>query len=75
MKYFWMTLAPLFTFLAPSILGGIAMGVYPGYKAYEYAWKNAQFCTSCHVHDYATVGWKDSIHGDKTTCHDCHHQP
>jgi len=62
-------------FLSPPMLGGLAVGVYPGYLAYEYAWKNEQFCLSCHVHDYANVGWKKSIHGDQTTCHDCHHQP
>ena len=68
-------LSALFVFLAPSMLGGLLIGAYPGYMAYEYAWKNANFCISCHVHDYATVGWKKSIHGDLTTCHDCHHQP
>ncbi|MBK9294988.1 MAG: hypothetical protein IPM57_11215 [Oligoflexia bacterium] len=59
----------------PSLSLGLVAGLYPGYKTYEYVWKNADFCLSCHVHDYATVGWQKSIHGQYTTCHDCHHQP
>lgn len=65
----------LLVFLIPSLIVGFAIGSYPGYKAYEYVWKDAGFCISCHVHDYATVGWHKSIHGQTTTCHDCHHQP
>lgn len=65
----------LLAFLMPSILGGAMVGTIPGYMAYKFAWDDAAFCTSCHVHDYATVGWKDSAHGAMTTCHDCHHQP
>lgn len=61
--------------LAPSMIIGAIVGAWPGYRLYEYAWKDAAFCTSCHVHDYASVGWQKSVHGDKTTCHDCHHQP
>lgn len=61
--------------LFPSIIAGAMLGLYPGYKAYDYVWKNAQFCTSCHVHDYANVSWEESAHGKLTTCHDCHHQP
>jgi hypothetical protein len=70
----WQKLKYLLVFLAPSLLLGAAVGLYPGYKFYHYAWFDAGFCTSCHVHDYATVGWAHSIHGEKTTCHDCHHQ-
>jgi len=58
----------------PFILLGIGLGSYPGYMAYEYVWKDARFCTSCHVHDYASIGFEGSSHKDRTTCHDCHHQ-
>ena len=61
--------------LAPPIIFGMLLGIYPGYMVYKYVWKDARFCTTCHVHDYATVGWSKSIHGQMTTCHDCHHQP
>ncbi|MCC6278701.1 MAG: hypothetical protein IT289_12365 [Oligoflexia bacterium] len=69
------SLKPLLIFLLPSILAGVLLGAYPGYKIYEFVWKDAGFCISCHVHDYANVGWADSVHGTTTTCHDCHHQP
>lgn len=61
-------------FILPSLIPGMIVGTYPGYQFYKYVWYNADFCTSCHVHDYATVGWKNSGHGPVTTCHDCHHQ-
>ncbi len=61
-------------FLVPSMLVGMLVGAYPGYRLYRYTWYDAEFCTSCHVHDYATVGWANSVHGGITTCHDCHHQ-
>ncbi|OFZ54474.1 MAG: hypothetical protein A2428_15870 [Bdellovibrionales bacterium RIFOXYC1_FULL_54_43] len=70
-------LSLLWTFaliFAPWLLLGALIGSIPGYKLYEYVWKNDKFCTSCHVHDYASIGWKSSIHGELTTCHDCHHQ-
>lgn len=61
--------------LGPSITLGMIVGLWPGYRTYEYVWKDDRFCLSCHVHDYATVSWKNSVHGKLTTCHDCHHQP
>ena len=61
--------------LMPAAVIGMFIGAYPGYKAYEYMWKDAKFCMSCHQHDYANQSWKSSIHGRSTTCHDCHHQP
>lgn len=61
--------------LLPAMIIGIFIGTYPGYKAYEYMWKDAKFCMTCHQHDYANQSWKSSIHGRTTTCHDCHHQP
>lgn len=63
------------TFLGPSLLIGAIAGSVPGYFAYRYTWYNAEFCYSCHVHDYANLAWKHSSHGTTTTCHDCHHQP
>jgi hypothetical protein len=68
-------LKPYFILLAPSLGIGVILGVYPGYKIYEYIWVDARFCTGCHLHDYASISWKDSSHGRLTTCHDCHHQP
>ena len=65
----------LFLLIVPAFPIGILVGAYPGYKAYQFVWKDARFCTSCHVHDYATFSWKGSAHGKLTTCHDCHHQP
>ncbi len=61
--------------LAPGLVVGAVMGIYPGYKLYDYTWKSADFCMQCHVHDYVNVAWKKGIHGEFTTCHDCHHQP
>ncbi|HLE12398.1 MAG: hypothetical protein A2504_01310 [Bdellovibrionales bacterium RIFOXYD12_FULL_39_22] len=79
LKKFWMDLwsrsLPVLVFMFPSIIGGGIVGAYPGYKIYEYIWEDADFCTSCHVHDYATLAWQKSSHGKLTTCHDCHHQP
>jgi hypothetical protein len=69
------TAVPLLIAMAPAMGIGFLVGSVPGYKTYEYTWKNAQFCTACHVHDYASVGWSHSSHGQMTTCHDCHHQP
>lgn len=57
------------------ILIGAFLGALPGYKTYEYVWKDAGFCINCHVHDYASYSWQESSHGKMTTCHDCHHQP
>ncbi len=67
-------LKPVFIFLIPSLLIGAIIGSVPGYKAYEYVWKDPDFCTACHVHDYATIAWENSSHKQLTTCHDCHHQ-
>lgn len=71
----WKKMKPLLMFLLPSIAVGVVVGAYPGFRAYDYAWNDARFCITCHVHDYATLGWSNSIHGQLTTCHDCHHQP
>ena len=76
MKLFNKTLIlKLIGFMLPMIIFGAFLGALPGYKTYEYVWKDAGFCLSCHVHDYANHSWEDSSHGKMTTCHDCHHQP
>lgn len=62
-------------FTLPTFSVGTLVGVYGGYHVSEVVWTDAKFCVSCHVHDYANFGWQRSIHGEKTTCHDCHHQP
>lgn len=68
-------LAAFVVFTTPTFTVGTFVGVYGGYHVSEVVWNDAKFCTSCHVHDYANYGWERSIHGSKTTCHDCHHQP
>jgi len=68
-------LKPYLLFMAPFIFIGSIIGAYPGYLAYRYVWMDAGFCTTCHVHDYASVSWRQSSHKKLTTCHDCHHQP
>jgi len=75
MRRLWLFISPLLVFMIPSMITGGVVGVYPGYKFYEFVWKDARFCTSCHIHDYASVAWETSSHGKLTTCHDCHHQP
>src|SRR3989338_8296435 len=61
--------------ISPALVIGLFIGMYPGYKAYEYMWKDPRFCMTCHQHDYASESWQSSINGRVTTCHDCHHQP
>ena len=68
-------LRPIIIFMSPALIAGALIGTYPGYKAFEYTWVESAFCVNCHIHDYANVSWKKSIHGGITTCHDCHHQP
>lgn len=74
-RTFILNALPFLIPLAPAFFVGSLIGTYPGYKTYEYVWKDARFCTSCHLHDYANTGWARSAHGKMTTCHDCHHQP
>ena len=74
-------LATLITYIGPSLLvaGSIVFlvaavpGAFVGHQAYRFAWTDPRFCFFCHMHDYANVAWKESAHGDVTTCHDCHH--
>ena len=65
---------PFLVLLGPYFLFGALVGSVPGAMLYSYIWRDSRFCASCHVHDYASVGWKSSIHGELTTCNDCHHQ-
>lgn len=74
MNNIWDKLRKTFVTLIPALAVGSLLGIYPGYKAYRFMWKDAQFCITCHQHDYASQAWKESIHGMLTTCHDCHHQ-
>lgn len=60
--------------LGPWVLAGLVIGLIPGYQLYRYVWTDSRFCSSCHVHDYATVGWENSGHSALTTCRDCHQQ-
>lgn len=74
-KTYWKHFKPFSLIFLPFFLIGLIVGAYPGYRTYEYVWKDPAFCVSCHVHDYASFAWQGSAHGRLTTCHDCHHQP
>lgn len=58
-----------------ALIVGSAAGAPVSDKAYDYMWRDAQFCDDCHVHDYANQAWAKSVHGKLTTCHDCHRVP
>ena len=62
-------------FIATCVVFLVAMipGGFLGHMAYQFAWTDPRFCFTCHIHDYAVMSWKRSVHGDVTTCHDCHH--
>ncbi|MFT7519662.1 MAG: hypothetical protein ACI9MC_001804 [Kiritimatiellia bacterium] len=60
--------------LVAAGLGGLT-GLPPAQVAYDYAWRNPQFCDDCHVHDYANEAYFRSVHAGLTTCHDCHRVP
>lgn len=59
---------------AALALGSLA-GVPVKDKLYDYMWRDPRFCDDCHVHDYANQAWAKSVHGQLTTCHDCHRVP
>jgi nitrate reductase cytochrome c-type subunit len=42
-----------------------------GYKLNHYFEHNPNACMVCHVHDYANIAWKESVHKD-VTCKECH---
>jgi hypothetical protein len=63
-------LPALLVLAASGSLGGVA-----GYQGYLYMWIAPEFCNACHIHDYALEDWRNSIHGDVVTCHDCHRVP
>lgn len=75
MRLNWRKGKAILLLMAPGLIIGGIVGAWPGYRVYEYVWKDADFCATCHVHDYATHSWRESVHGKQTTCHDCHHQP
>lgn len=58
-----------------AFAGGALAGIPAGDQVYNYEWKDADFCDDCHVHDYANEAWAESVHGELTTCHDCHRVP
>lgn len=58
-----------------ALIGGAAAGVPVGDGMYTYMWQDPRFCNDCHVHDYANEAWAASVHGQLTTCHDCHRVP
>jgi hypothetical protein len=58
-----------------ALICGSVAGAPVSDKAYDYMWRDAQFCDDCHVHDYANQAWAKSVHGKLTTCHDCHRVP
>ncbi len=58
-----------------AVLAGAAAGAPIGDRLFNYQWSDARFCNDCHAHDYANEAWKESIHADLTTCHDCHRVP
>lgn len=58
-----------------AFAGGALAGLPAGEAVYDYEWRDADFCDDCHVHDYANQAWAESVHGQLTTCHDCHRVP
>jgi len=58
-----------------AFLGGLLAGIPPSNAAFNYTWRNAEFCDDCHVHDYANEAYFRSVHAGVTTCHDCHRVP
>lgn len=60
--------------LAVLAIASIA-GSVVGYRGYLWAWVDPEFCYLCHIHDYAVMDWRRSIHGEVVTCHDCHRVP
>lgn len=58
-----------------ALVAGSLAGVPVKDKLYDYMWRDPRFCDDCHVHDYANQAWARSVHGQLTTCHDCHRVP
>lgn len=62
-----------------AVGGGLVLGFFAGAPigdaAYDYTWRDPNFCGDCHVHDYANENYFRSVHGGVTTCHDCHKVP
>lgn len=58
-----------------ALLSGSLAGLPAGDTMFRYMWADPRFCDDCHVHDYANQAWERSVHGQLTTCHDCHRVP
>lgn len=58
-----------------SLLAGALTGVPVANSAFNYTWRDPDFCDDCHVHDYANAAYNRSVHVGVTTCHDCHKVP
>ncbi len=58
-----------------ALLCGSLAGLPAGDEMFTYMWADPRFCDDCHVHDYANKAWARSVHGQLTTCHDCHRVP
>lgn len=58
-----------------ALAGGLSAGAPASDALYDYVWRDARFCDDCHIHDYANENWARSVHGELTTCHDCHRVP
>jgi hypothetical protein len=57
------------------LLAGALTGVPVASSAFNYTWRDPNFCDDCHVHDYANTAYHRSVHVGVTTCHDCHRVP
>jgi len=54
---------------------GILAGLPPAQAAFNYTWRDPDFCDDCHVHDYANEAYWRSAHAHVAVCHDCHKVP
>lgn len=61
--------------VAVALAAGLVAGTVPAEGAFDYTWRDAEFCDDCHVHDYANEAFFRSPHAGLTTCHDCHRVP
>jgi nitrate/TMAO reductase-like tetraheme cytochrome c subunit len=54
-------------------LGGLAIAIALGVRAYDYVENDPRFCTSCHLMGDAFAKWQTSVHRE-VGCHACHQQ-
>lgn len=62
-------------YFLPFLFLGSLLGMATGTRVFVKVWYDPQFCTSCHVHDYANESWTKTPHGNVATCMNCHEQP